>query len=365
GHNSGVIHTGVYYKPGSLKAQLCVPGAREMLEYCRRHALPHAVPGKVIVATKESELPGLREIQRRGEANGVEGLNWLEAEELRKIEPHVRGLAALHVPTAAITDYAAVAASYAAEIAAQGGEVVTGAKVEKLWRKDAAARVQWRGGRVSAALVINCAGLHADRLARQADCVATAKLRILPFRGEYYCLAPAAAALVRGLVYPVPDTRFPFLGVHFTPRVGGGVEAGPSAVLAWSREGYGRLGFNARDTIDAIAYRGFVAMVARYWQKGLGEQYRSLSKHAYLSALRVLLPELRHEDLLRGGSGVRAQVVLPNGRLMDDFCVLRDGPFMHVINVPSPAATASLQIGKYLARQVLDTKTVVPGGENL
>lgn len=353
GHNSGVIHSGVYYAPGSLKARLCVPGAREMLEYCRRRDLPHRVPGKVIVATRESELPGLREIQRRGEANGVEGLSWLESADLAKLETHVRGIAALHVPSAAITDYGAVAGGYAAEIEAQGGEVVNGAKVEELGREAGTGWVRWRNGRLSAALVLNCAGLHADRLARQAGCEAAHDLRILPFRGEYYCLSPAAARLVRGLVYPVPDPRFPFLGVHFTPRVGGGVEAGPSAVLAWSREGYGRFAFSARDTVEAISYRGLVAMAARYWRKGLGEQFRSLSKRAYLGALRVLLPELRDQDLLRGGSGVRAQVVLPNGRFLDDFCVLRDGAFMHVINVPSPAATASLRIGQYLADQAI------------
>lgn len=353
-HNSGVIHTGVYYRPGSLKAKLCVSGAREMLEYCRHHDLPHAVPGKVIVATQEGELAGLREIQRRAGLNGVEGVSWLEAGELAQLEPHVRGLAALHVPGAAITDYGAVAESYAAEIAAQGGEVVTDAAVNRLGRSGGEAWVQWPARQLSASLVVNCAGLYADRMARLAGCEEARGMRVLPFRGEYYDLAPAAAALVHGLVYPVPDPRFPFLGVHFTPRVGGGVEAGPSAVLAWRREGYRRSDFHWADASAMLGYKGFWWMVGRYWQKGLGELYRSASKPAYLRALQQLLPTLREHDLTPGGSGVRAQVVLPNGKLLDDFCVLRDGPFLHVMNVPSPAATASLQIGRHLAQQILD-----------
>jgi (S)-2-hydroxyglutarate dehydrogenase len=350
GHNSGVIHTGVYYKPGSLKARLCVEGARAMLAYCRERSLPVAVPGKVIVATRTAELPRLEEVFRRGQANGVEGLRWLEADGLQAIEPNIAGIAAIHAPTAAIADYAAVARSYADDICAAGGEVHTGSKVVAL-RDGNTAVVEANTGSYTALRVVNCAGLLADRvmaLAGHGD----SSFQILPFRGEYYDLAPRAAGLLHGLVYPVPDPRFPFLGVHFTPRVHGGVEAGPSAVLAWQREGYGRFAFSVADAGAMLGFPGFWAMTARYWQKGLGEQYRSLARSAYIRALRVLLPELRDGDVQPGGTGVRAQVVLRNGKLMDDFCIRQHGRFTHVINVPSPAATASLMIGREIASMI-------------
>lgn len=353
GHNSGVIHSGVYYRPGSLKAQMCVAGAREMLAYCRAHSLPCAVPGKVIVASRPEEIPVLREVQRRGESNGVQGLRWLEPAALAEVEPVVRGMAALHVPTAAIADYAAVARSYAAEIVQKGGEVRCRVEVRAFARDQQEIVVETDAGAWRARQVVNCAGLHADRLAQMAGSRSASGLRILPFRGEYYELAPHAAAQVRGLIYPVPDQRFPFLGVHFTPRVHGGVEAGPNAVLAWRREGYGRFDFHASDALATLAYPGFWAMAARYWRKGLAEQYRSVRRAAFLRALQGLLPGISDADIRPGGSGVRAQVVLRNGRLMDDFCVLREEAFLHVINVPSPAATASLVIGRYLAEQAL------------
>ncbi len=353
GHNSGVVHTGVYYRPGSLKAQLCVGGAREMIAYCRERGLPLAMPGKAIVATRESELAGLREVERRGRANGVEGLRWLEREALREREPAMAGIAALLVPTAAIVDYAAVARSYVKDIEAEGGEVRTGAAVRGLREDGEAVVVETGRGSLRARQVVNCAGLYADRVAALArGGRALRGVQVLPFRGEYYELAAAAAARVRGLVYPVPDTRFPFLGVHFTPRVQGGVEAGPSAVLAWRREGYGRLDWDAREAAWMLAYPGFWAMAARYWRKGMGEQYRSLRRSAYIAALRGLMPDLRDEEVLLGGAGVRAQIVLRNGKLMDDFCVEREGRFVHVLNVPSPAATASLAVGRYLAERL-------------
>ena len=353
GHNSGVVHTGVYYRPGSLKAQLCVGGAREMIAYCREHGLPLQIPGKVIVATRADELAGLREVERRGTANGVEGLHWLEKEALREREPAMAGLAALLVPTAAIVDYAAVARRYAADIAEAGGEVRTGAAAVGFREDGDAVVVETGRGRLRARQVVNCAGLYADRIMAMAQGGrAPAGMRVLPFRGEYYELAPEAAARVRGLVYPVPDARFPFLGVHFTPRVQGGVEAGPSAVLAWRREGYGRMDWDAREAAAMLAFPGFWAMAARYWRKGMGEQYRSLRRSAYIAALRGLMPELRDDEVAPGGSGVRAQIVMRNGKLMDDFCVERAGRYVHVLNVPSPAATASLAIGRYLAGQL-------------
>jgi L-2-hydroxyglutarate oxidase LhgO len=354
GHNSGVIHTGVYYRPGSLKARLCVAGAREMIAYCRERGLPLAMPGKVIIAAREAERAGLEAIQRRGEANGVEGLRRLGIEELREREPAVRGVAALLVPTAAIVDYAAVARSYAGEIEAAGGRVRLGCAVRGFSRDGSAVAVETSQGVVRARQVVNCAGLHADRIATLAGSrAARHEFAVFPFRGEYYELQAAAAARVRGLIYPVPDPRFPFLGVHFTPRVQGGVEAGPSAVLAWRREGYRRTDVDARDVGSMLGYAGFWAMAARYWRKGLGEQWRSWNRAAYLRALRGLMPDLADHDLAPGGAGVRAQVVLRSGKLLDDFHVLREGPFLHVINVPSPAATASLRIAEYLADQCL------------
>lgn len=350
GHNSGVIHTGVYYRPGSLKARLCAGGAREMLAYCRSRGLPWRQPGKVIVAASSGELAGLREIERRGQLNGVEGLRWLDADALQALEPAIRGVAALHVPTSAITDYAAVARSYAADIAAAGGEVRTGCRVTGALERGGAVVIETTAGVVEARWAANCAGLWADRLARLAGAGAAVRgARVLPFRGEYYALSPAAAARLRGLVYPVPDSRFPFLGVHFTPRVEGGCEAGPSAVLAWKREGYRRTDAALGDMTAMLAYRGFWAMAARYWRKGFGEQYRSLNRAAYFRALRRLMPSLQDRELQPGGSGVRAQLVLANGRLMDDFYVRPQGRWLHVLNVPSPAATASLAIARHLA----------------
>lgn len=349
GHNSGVVHTGVYYRPGSLKAQLCVTGAREMIAYCRERGLPLQIPGKIIVATQPAELSALREILRRGQANGVEQLRWLESSEVAEFEPHVPAFAALHVPTAAIVDYAAVARSYDADITTAGGEVCTGAEVTSFAVDGAEVVVETTQGEFRARCVVNCAGLQADRIAAMAGAHLARELQVLPFRGEYYQLTPTSSKMVRGLIYPVPDTRFPFLGVHLTPRVYGGVEAGPNAVLAWKREGYGRLDWNLRDAAAMLAFPGFWAMAGRYWRKGLAEQHRSLSRTAFLRALRGLLPGLSEDDLLPGGSGVRAQIVLRNGRLMDDFHVVRQGLFFHVINVPSPAATASLAIGRHLA----------------
>ncbi|MGH9476742.1 MAG: L-2-hydroxyglutarate oxidase [Terriglobales bacterium] len=356
GHNSGVIHSGVYYLSGSLKATLCVRGARALAAYCQARGLAMKTPGKVIVATHAAGLARLREVERRGQANGVEGLRWLGAAALREVEPHVAGVAALHVPGTGIVDYAEVARSYAADIAQLGGELRLSTCVRALVPDGAGVLLETNRGEVGARTVVNCAGLFADRVAARAGSrAARHALAVLPFRGDYYALRPRAAALVRGLVYPVPDPRFPFLGVHFTPRVHGGVDAGPSAVLAWKREGYRRGDLSGADVARMAGYVGFWAMAARYWRQGLGEQYRALFRKAYVRALRVLLPELEEADVAPGGAGVRAQVVLRNGKLLDDFRVLHEGPFWHVINVPSPAATASLVIGEYLARQILAT----------
>jgi len=344
GHNSGVIHSGVYYKPGSLKARLCVTGAAAMVEFCREHGIPHKVCGKVIVATSEEELVPLEELRRRGEANGLAGLRMIGPEELREIEPHTSGVRALVVPSTGVTDYAVVCEKYAELIVASGGTVLTSAAVKGIRRSSEEIVIETRKGAFSAGALINCAGLYSDRIARMAG--DDPGIIIVPFRGEYYDLTPERASLVRWLIYPVPDPRFPFLGVHFTRRITGRVDAGPNAVLALAREGYRHSDIDARDIASSLAYPGFWKMAARHWRNGLGEWHRSLSKSAFVRALQRLLPEIKSEDLVPGGSGVRAQALKPDGALVDDFQFVPSGKVLHVLNVPSPAATASLMIGK-------------------
>lgn len=322
GHNSGVIHSGIYYKPGSYKAKLCVDGADRMRRFCREHSIPHEICGKVIVATDPSELPRLEELHRRGTANGV-AVERISPERLKEIEPHARGIAALHVPGTGIVDYVAVARTLASAV-----EVRTGIRVEST-------------SQLRAKLVINCAGLHSDRLARS-------RTKIVPFRGEYYELH--RTSLVKGLIYPVPDPAFPFLGVHFTRMVGGGVEAGPNAVLAFRREGYRWGDFSLRDTLETLGYRGFRRLARKHWRMGLMEIWRSWSKPAFVRALQRLVPEVRSEDLVPAGAGVRAQALDPEGSLVEDFRIEERPGEIHVLNAPSPAATASLAIGEHIAR---------------
>jgi L-2-hydroxyglutarate oxidase len=343
-HNSGVIHSGVYYKPGSLKAKLCVTGAAAMVEFCREHGIPHQVCGKVIVATREDELPGLEELRRRGEANGLTGIRLIGADELRDIEPQASGLRALVVPSTGITDYAAVCLKYAELIATQGGTISTSTAVTALKRRPDEIIVETKRGAFSTRFLINCAGLFSDRVARMAG--DDPQVMIVPFRGEYYDLIPERSSLVRNLIYPVPDPRFPFLGVHFTRRISGSVDAGPNAVFAFRREGYRRTDFNLRDLASSIAFPGFRRMAAKNWRSGFAEFRRSFSKPAFVRALQRLVPQVREEDLVPGGSGVRAQAVTRDGALVDDFQFVPSEKMLHVLNVPSPAATASLVIGK-------------------
>ena len=347
GHNSGVIHSGVYYKPGSLKAKLCVEGAAAMVEFCREHSLKHEICGKVIVATSEAEIPGLKKLLERGQANGLIGLRMLERKQLREIEPHCSGLLGLLVPSTGITDYAAVSRKYAEIVAAQGGTISTGTEVQKVIRRGAEIVVETTRGAFSARNVINCAGLHSDRVSQMAG--QEPEVRIVPFRGEYYDLVREREHLVRTLIYPVPDPKFPFLGVHFTRRIQGGVDAGPNAVLAFKREGYKRTDFNLRDFAGTMSYPGFWRMAAKYWRDGFGEYHRSLSKRAFVKALQRLVPEIVSSDLVSDGSGVRAQAVRPDGSLVDDFHFVQSDQMLHVWNVPSPAATASLPIGRHIA----------------
>ena len=347
GNNSGVIHSGLYYKPGSLKARNCVEGREAMYRFCEQHEIPHERCGKLVVAVQQSELPALDELERRGRANGLQGLRRLAAGELKNHEPAVAGIAGLHVAETGIVDYSAVTEAFARIVRDAGGEVRTGTRVVGAARRSGGVIVKTTTGEVEAKLLVNCAGLRSDRVARM--CGVEPGVMIVPFRGEYYKLAPEREHLVRNLIYPVPDPRFPFLGVHFTRMIGGGVEAGPNAVLAFRREGYSRASFSVRDTIELFAYGGFWRMASKYWRMGASEMHRSLSKKSFVEALRQLVPELRAEDVRPGGAGVRAQALDSMGKLLDDFHIVEAERMVHVLNAPSPAATASISIGRTIA----------------
>src|SRR5579862_1966980 len=348
GHNSGVIHSGLYYRTGSLKARNCVAGCAAMKRFCQEQGIPYEECGKLVVATSDEEVPRLEALHERGNANGVPGLRMLERDEFREIEPHCEGKRALHVPSTGIVDYSVVAEKYAELIERAGGEIVFGAKVLGL-RDDAGSNVvETTAGTMRSRYVINCAGLYSDTIARMAGL--ETKLAIVPFRGEYYEIRPERRYLVKNLIYPVPDPRFPFLGVHFTRRVNGSVEAGPNALLAFRREGYAGAPADLSEAMEMLRYPGFWNVVKRYWRKGAAEQYRSWVKPAFTRALQKMVPELQDADLAPGGSGVRAQAVDEAGNLVDDFCFAHSGSMIHVCNVPSPAATASLEIG----REVVD-----------
>jgi L-2-hydroxyglutarate oxidase LhgO len=348
GHNSGVIHAGIYYKPGSLKARLCVQGAREMVEFCQRNGIPHQICGKLIVATNAEESAHLEELRQRGEVNGLRGLRLLEREAMREIEPHAGGIRALQVPMTGITDYAQVAGKYAELATARGAELKTGAGVIGFRKSAGEVVVQTRTGDFAARYVVNCAGLYSDQIARLAG--HEPDLMIIPFRGEYYDLVKARQDLVRGLIYPVPDPKYPFLGVHFTRRIHGGVDAGPNAVLALRREGYRRTDFDLGEAMETLSYGGFCKLARRQWRHGLSEIRRSMSKRLFVRSLQRLVPEVRDEDMAPGGSGVRAQAIGPDGNLVDDFRFVPTERFLHVLNVPSPAATASLPIGREILK---------------
>jgi L-2-hydroxyglutarate oxidase len=346
GHNSGVIHTGIYYKPGSYKAQLCVEGVRLMKAFCAANGVPYENCGKVIVATSAEELPRLQTLYERGTANRVEGLRMIEPAELREIEPHARAVRALHSPNTAIVDYGVVAQAMATQLEGRGVQVLTGAAVRVIARRSDGLTLETSRGAVQTRNLVNCAGLYADTVARLMG--VEPDVRIIPFRGEYYTLRPERH-VVRGLVYPVPDPEFPFLGVHFTKRISGEMEAGPNAVLAFGREGYRMRTINPRELLSVLTYRGFWMMAAKYWRTGSYEFYRSLSKRAFVQALQRLVPEVRADDLAPGGAGVRAQAVSRDGALVDDFKITETANAIHVLNAPSPAATASLAIGRHIA----------------
>jgi (S)-2-hydroxyglutarate dehydrogenase len=352
GHNSGVIHSGIYYKPGSLKARLCVAGAADMLEFVKAHGIPYQQCGKIILATSAAEVPGLEELYRRGTVNGVPGIRWLrDVAAIREIEPHAAGVCGIQVASTAITDFKLVAEQYAKLICSLGGTLRFDAAVKGIQRKQNETICSTPKGEFRTRYLINCAGLQSDQIARLAG--ARLDTRIIPFRGEYHEVNPAKHSLLRGLIYPVPDPNFPFLGVHLTRRITGGIEAGPNAVLALKREGYKKASLAFTDAASIFGFRGFWKMSARYWRAGIKELYRSWSKAAFARSLQKLLPEMDVEDLLPGGAGVRAQAVDRNGKLIDDFLFIHSEAATHVCNVPSPAATASLQIGRVIVDRIL------------
>jgi L-2-hydroxyglutarate oxidase len=354
GHNSGVIHSGLYYKPGSLKARNCAKGREALYRFCSNHGVAHERCGKIVVAARENELPALDEIERRGRANGLEGLRRLGSEEIREFEPCARGIAGLLVPDTGIVDFTAVTEEFADRVRERGGTVITGAGVRAV-RSTADGLVLETAHATHAQLqcryLINCGGLQSDRIARM--CGTDPGVCIVPFRGEYYELVPERRHLVRNLIYPVPDPAFPFLGVHFTRMIHGGVEAGPNAVLAWKREGYGRMSFSPGDAWAAASYGGFWKLAQKYWRTGLDEYRRSFSKRAFVRGLQKLVPEIETADVRRAGTGVRAQALTPDGKLADDFRIVEAERMIHVCNAPSPAATASISIGETIAQLAL------------
>jgi (S)-2-hydroxyglutarate dehydrogenase len=349
GRNSGVMHSGIYYKPGSLKAQLCRDGNRRLLEFCETHGIPYEVCGKVIVATAESELPLLEKLYDRGIENGLV-VKKLSVSQVKELEPHVNCLAGLHVPSTGIVDYVGVCRKLVELIAARGGDLQLNTGVRAFHSNGTLGTLETTQGTFAARWTISCAGLQSDRVARLAG--AQPGARIVPFRGEYYELKPERRGLVRSLIYPVPDPEFPFLGVHFTRMIDGSVHAGPNAVLSLKREGYHRTAFNFRDCFETMTYAGFWRLAAKHAKSGFEELHRSFSKKAFVRSLQKLIPEICADDLVPGEAGVRAQALKPDGGLVDDFLLVRGERALHVCNAPSPAATASLAIGRTIAEQV-------------
>jgi L-2-hydroxyglutarate oxidase len=351
GNNSGVIHSGVYYKPGSFKAKFCRDGCQSMVAFCREHDIAHEVCGKVIVATEEHELPLLENLYQRGLQNGIQVAR-ITAEEVREIEPHVNCLAGVRVFSTGIADYKQVCQKYAEIVRSQGGELYLNTKVERIVDRPSSKVVETANGTFEARLVVNCAGLHSDRVAKMTGVDPEAK--IVPFRGEYYELTPEKRYLVKGLIYPVPNPAFPFLGVHFTRMIDGSVHAGPNAVLSLKREGYKKTDFDLKDFVEVMTYPGFWKLAAKHADEGIQEIIRSFSKAAFVRSLQRLIPEVRSEDLVPTHAGVRAQALMNDGKLVDDFLIVKGQNSIHVCNAPSPAATSSLEIGKAVTEQIAE-----------
>jgi L-2-hydroxyglutarate oxidase len=350
GHNSGVIHAGLYYRPGSLKAQNCTLGREALYAFCAEHAIPHERCGKVVVAVDERELPALDELERRGRANGLDGLTRLDAAQVREREPHAAAVAGLFVPQTGIVDYTRVTEVMGELVRRRGGELRLGTRLHQAQGGADGVRLTTSAGEVRARVLVNCTGLHCDRVARR--CGVEPGVRIVPFRGEYYLVKPERRDLVRHLIYPVPDPTLPFLGVHFTRMIDGSLEAGPNAVLALKREGYRWSDISPTDLLDTLAFPGFWRLAGRFWKIGAAEYRRSFSKSTFVTSLQRLVPEVGRQDVARGGAGVRAQAVDRDGKLVDDFRIVATERMVHVLNAPSPAATASLSIGKVIAGEV-------------
>lgn len=352
GNNSGVIHSGLYYKPGSLKAKNCIEGYHQLIDYCQKEDIPFELTGKIVVASTQDQRVQLENLFQRGQQNGLDGLKKLSLEEMREHEPHVIGVEGMWVPQTGIVDYRAVAAKLAQGIQANGCELHLGEKVTDITKGLSYSIVETDKAVYEAKLIINCAGLYSDQVAQWTQ-KEPLDVRIVPFRGEYFKLRKDKEYLVKNLIYPVPDPNFPFLGVHFTRMMRGGVEAGPNAVLAFKKEGYKKLGINAKELWDTLTWPGFQKVAAKYWETGLGEMYRSFSKEAFTKALQGLIPEIQIDDLVEGGAGVRAQACDRNGGLLDDFSIVQDEKVINILNAPSPAATSSLSIGKTVAEMAL------------
>lgn len=350
GNNSGVLHAGLYYKPGSLKARLAVTGIREMVAFCQENKIPHEICGKLVVAVDKSELDRLNELFERGTRNGLVGMRKMTREQMLEIEPHVGGIAAVHVPQEGIVDYGKVCEAIQKKIAENGGQIVTNAKVIGLRPNGNRRLILTTVGEFEGDYIVNCAGLHCDRVSELAG--EKREVRIVPFRGEYYKIKPERQSLVRHLIYPVPDPQFPFLGVHFTRLIEGGVEAGPNAVLAFSREGYRKTDLNVADLFDALTFSGLWKFMSKHKRMSWEEVKRSFSKKLFCQSLQRLVPEIQIEDLVPGGAGVRAQAMSPQGDLVQDFSLVQRNRALHVLNAPSPGATASLAIGEDIAKMV-------------
>ena len=349
GRNSGVIHSGIYYKPGSFKARFAREGNRSMIDFCREHGIAHEVCGKVIVATSQEELPLLDGLHRRGLENGLAATK-LSGEEVQEIEPHVRCFGGIKVPSTGIVNYRSVCAKYAELIQESGGRVETGVEIKTIRGNDGGYLLETTTGEIEAGFLVNCGGLHSDRIAQRAGVSSNAK--IVPFRGEYYELVPGKRHLVRGLIYPVPNPEFPFLGVHFTKMIDGSVHAGPNAVLAFKREGYRKTDLNCVDLLETLTYGGFWKLARKHYKEGIKEMYRSLSKKAFARSLQQIIPGIEESDLVPTHAGVRAQALSPDGKLVDDFLIVNGRNSIHLCNAPSPAATASLEIGNAVANKV-------------
>ncbi len=353
GHNSGVIHSGLYYKPKSLKAINCITGYQLLVKFCQENEVPFEICGKIVVATKNEQLPMLNTLLERGKENGLDGLVKLNENQIKEIEPHVSGIAGIKVPQTGIVDYVQVSLKYAEKIKNLGGELLLNQKVVSVSYLNGTSTVVTTKGSFDTKLIINCAGLYSDKVAELTE-PQKLDLKIIPFRGEYFELKPEKQYLVKNLIYPVPDPNFPFLGVHFTRMISGGIEAGPNAVLAFKREGYTKLGLNIGEFIETLTWPGFRKVAAKYWKTGMGEYYRSFSKAAFTKALQELIPEIQINDLIPGGAGVRAQACDRKGGLLDDFSILENKQAINVCNAPSPAATSSLAIGKTVSEMALN-----------